>query len=186
MAEVIHKLNITPEARFDVFEGIGFDAFDFRTLKKETEEDIRHITVSGRPPWRGYFRCDYIDEDSGRRLKLFIYRGIKIGPMQYWELSGVCEAADWSQDAEDDGLVRVWIDGKIEDLPDGEDWAVRLRTNKILKETEKTVFENVLEEVKNEFECAGDKEAAEGLAFLQSVHFEHRGRLRAKTKVRRC
>ena len=56
--------------------------------------------------------------------------------MQYWDLKGVCEAADWSEEAEDDGLVRVWLETKIEDLPDEEDWAIRARVYKILKETE--------------------------------------------------
>lgn len=184
-AEVINKLNIAPEARFDVFESIGFDAFDWKALKKETEEYIGHMTASGRLPWWGYFRCNYIDENSGVRLKLFVYLGIKIGPMQYWELKGVCEAAEWSQDAEDDGLVKAWLETKIENLPEAEDWAVRIRTNRILKATEKTLLENVLTEVRNEFECDRDKEAAEGLALLQSIHFEKRGRGIAKKKIRR-
>jgi len=176
MAEVIHKLNITPEAAFDLSECLGLDKFNKRALKTETEEYLNNLTVSGRLPWWGYFRCDYIDEDSGRRLKLFIYRGMRIGLMQYWDLTGVCEAADWTQDAEDDGLIRVWLESKIEDLPDEEDWAVRVRVNKILKETEKTLWENVLQEVQNEFEHERDKAAAERVAFLQSVYFECRGR----------
>ena len=176
MAEVIHKLNITPEAAFDLSECLGLDKFNKRALKTETEEYLNNLTVSGRLPWWGYFRCDYIDEDSGRRLKLFIYRGMRIGLMQYWDLTGVCEAADWTQDAEDDGLIRVWLESKIEDLPDEEDWAVRVRVNKILKETEKTLWENVLQEVQNEFEHERDKAAAERVAFLQSVYFERRGR----------
>lgn len=183
--EVINKLNITPEAKVDVRESVGLEVFDWRALKKETEEYIRHMTASGRLPWWGYFRCDYIDEDRGVRLKLFVYRGMKIGLMQYWDLKGVCESADWSQEAEDDGLIKAWLETKIEKPPEEEDWAVRVRVNKILKETEKTLWENVLKEVRDEFECDRDKEAAERLAFLQGIHFEKRGRGRAKKKVRR-
>ena len=193
MAEVIHKLNITPEARVDVFESLNFDAFDWRTLKKETEEYIRHMTASGRLPWWGYFRCDYKDEDSGVRLKLFVYRGMRIGLMQYWDLKGVCKSTDWSEEAEDNGVIRIWLESKIENIPDDEDWAVRTRVKKIIDkalvdvfdETKKFYWEDVLREVKNEFECVRDKEAAEKLAFLQSIHFEKRGRGLAKKKIRR-
>ena len=185
MAEVIHKLNIMPEAAFDLSDCLNLNGFDKRALKTETEEYISHMTASDRLPWWGYFRCDYIDEASGRRLKLFVYKGIRIGLMQYWDLMGVCEAAEWTEDAENDGLIRVWLETKIEGLPDEDDWAVRVRVNKILRETGKTVFENVLEEVLNDFECKRDKEAAEKLALLQSFHFERRGRGRAKKEVGR-
>ena len=185
MAEVIHKLNITPEAAFDLSECLNLQGFDRRALKAETEEYISYMAASGRLLWRGYFRCDYIDGGSDRRLKLFVYKGMSVGLMQYWDLMGVCEAEDWTEEAEDDGLIRVWLETKIEDLPDEEDWAVRVRANKILRETDKTLFENVLEEVLNDFECKRDKEAAEKLSFLQSIHFERKGRGRAKKKIRR-
>ena len=90
-AEVIHKLNITPEAAFDIGECLGV-GIDRRALKSEVEEYITLSAASYRR--RGYFRCDYVDESSGLRLKLFIYEGMRIGLMQYWDLMGVCVAAD--------------------------------------------------------------------------------------------
>jgi len=184
MAEVIHKLNITAEAAFDLSDCLGLERLDRRTLKAETEEYITRMTASGRIPWWGYFRADYIDEDSGRRLKLFVYKRKRIGLMQYWDLSGVCEADDWTQDAEDDGLVRVWVETKTEDLPDGDDWAVRVRVNEIIKRTEHTEYADVLEEVLNDFECERDKKEAERVAFLQSVFFNFRGRRRTRKRIK--
>lgn len=185
MADVIHKLNITAEAAFDISEALELAHFDKRALKTEVEEYIGYLTASGRMPWWGYFRCDYDDDESGRRLKLFVYKGAYIGLMQYWDLMGVCFAEDWTQEAEDDGIIRAWLHTKIEEIAEEEDAAVRLRVHEVLKNTQKTIWENVLQEVKNDFECERDKETAEKLALLQSVFFDFRGRKRVKTKARR-
>ena len=183
--EVINKINITAEARFDLGECVGLEAFDWRTLKSETEEYINRQASAGRIPWWGYFRADYVDEDSGRRLKLFFYKGGTFGNMQIWDLKGICEADDWTQDAEDEGHIRAWLKTSIGKLPaDEDDWAVRVRVNEIIKNTEKTLWINVLEEVTSVFECGRDKETAERLAFLQSAHFDHGGRRRVEKKTR--
>jgi len=183
--EVIHKISITTEARFDVFECVGLEAFDWRTFKSETEEYITHQAKAGRIPWWGYFRADYIDEVSGRRLKLFFYKRSKIGLMQYWDLAGVCEADDWTQDAEDDGLIRAWLETKIDDLPDEDDWAVRVRVSAKLKQTELTEFSEVLEEVKSEFDSVRDKKEAERLVFLESVFFDNWWRWKPRKRTKR-
>lgn len=185
MAEVIHKLNITAEAVFDLTECLGLTRFDKQTLKRETEEYITRQERTECIPWWDYFRCDYIDEDSGWRLKLFIYKRARLGLMQYWDLAGVCLAEEWTQEAEDDGLIRVWLQSKVEDIPDGEDEAVAVRVRKILRETEKTLFENILEEVESDFECERDKEVAKKMAFLQSVHFEFKRKRRTVKKDKR-
>jgi hypothetical protein len=184
MEDLIHAVNVTPEAAFDYAACFGEARLDKKTLKAELSEYIGYMTAAGRIPWWGYFRCDYDDARSGRRLKLFLYRQRRLGNMQYWDLVGLCLAEDWSEDAEDDGAVRRWLKEKVEDVPDYDDWVVRRRVNEILNETSKTLWENVLEEVKNAFDCERDKEAAEKLAFLQSVHFEFSRRRRVK-KTRR-
>jgi len=191
--EVVHKINITDEAKFDVLECVGLEAFDWRTFKSETEEYLTHQAKAGRIPWWGYFRADYIDEDSGKRLKLFFYRGKAFALMQTWDLKGVCEADDWTQDLEDDGHIRAWIETTIPPVKEKltaewlekNDWAIRVRVHEILQNTEKTLWVNVLEEVTNAFDDKRDKEAAERLAFLQSVFFRFKGRRRTRKAVDR-
>jgi hypothetical protein len=182
MTEVLHKLNITAEAACDISEGLGLTGLDRRTLKADVEEYITHMSASGRLPWWGYFRADYVDDDSGRRLKLFIYKGDKLGLMQMWSLKGVCFAADWSEDAEDDGDIRRWLCSRLKPPPAEDDWVVRYRVWKILNETQNVEMLDVLEEVKNAFDCERDKDSAEKLALQQSLYFIFTGRRRAKKK----
>ena len=179
---VIHRLQITPEAAFDIFDSLGLVGFDTRLLKTELEEYITRKNAAGRLPWWGYFRCDWYDEGNDRWVKLFIRKGMTVGIMQYWNLAGVCFLEDWTDELEDEGIIRAWLDTRVEDIPNEEDAAVRLRVWETLKNTNKTVFENFLEEVKNEFVNQRDKEAAEKLAFLQSIHFRVRGRKRPAKK----
>lgn len=184
-SEVINKITITEEAVFDYTEALAFGTLDKRTLKAEVGEYIDHLNRSGRLLWDNYFRCKYLDENSGQMLMLFLYRAEKMSVMQYWNLVGICLGSEWDENDEYEGGIRAWVETNITELPDEDDWVVRHRVNKILNETEKTLFENVLEEVKNAFACERDKETAEKLAFLQSVYFEFQGRHRARSKVRK-
>lgn len=183
--EAVHKINITDEAKFDVGECVGLEAFDWRTFKSETEEYIAHLSRANLIPWWGCFQAEYVDEDSGKRLKLFFYKGQTFGLMQTWDLKGVCEADGWTQDAEDDGQIRAWINTKLKDIPDEDDWVIRARVCEVIQNTQKTLWVNVLEEVTDAFECKRDKEAAERLAFLQSVFFCFKGWRRTRKTVER-
>ena len=168
----IHKLEISAEALADVRETLSVE-IDRHTLKRETEAYISNLTASGRMPWHGYFRADYFDEKSGKCLKLFVYRGMRLGVMQFWTLKGVCESADWSEEAEEDGLIRMWINTAFDAGGVGDDdWVVNHRVNQILLETAKTKYENILKEVLDAFKCRRDKEIAEKLVLLQSAYFE--------------
>jgi hypothetical protein len=184
MGAATQKIRITAEARFDVLECLRLEAFDWRTLKAETEEYIASQSEANRIPWWGCFRADYLDEGSGRRLKLFFYRSKTETNafMTVWDLKGVCGVSEWTEDAEDDGQIRAWLNTAVENIPEEDDWAVRARVHGILQNTEKTLWDNVLEEVKNAFTSERDKEAAERLAFLQSVCFEFRERKRTRKK----
>ena len=171
--EVIHKLNITAEASLDIKECLGEVVFDKRKLKAEVEEYIQNMSSS--LPWWGYFRADYEGDDI-ECLKLFIYKGEKLGVMQFWDLRGVCLAKDWSEELEDEGHIRSWLNTQIEDIPEEEDWVVRYRVWQVIKNTCKTSYDKVLEEVKDVFECDRDKEAAKKMAFLQSGYYNITGR----------
>lgn len=171
--EVIHKLIITTEASLDIKECLGENVFDKRKFKAEVEEYIQNM--SNRLPWWGYFRADYEDDDT-ERLKLFIYKREKIGVMQFWELKGVCLVKDWSEEMEEEGQIRSWLNTKIEDMPEEQDWVIRYRVWQVIKNTSKTSYDKVIEEVLNEFDNDRDKETAEQMALLQSSYFEFTGR----------
>ena len=183
--EVINKITITAEAVFDYKDCLCLPAFDRRQLKAEVEEYIDNLNKAGRLWREHYFRCKYLDEQSGQMLMLFLYRGEKISVMQYWNLAGICLADDWCEEAEEKGWIRNWLKMKIQDLPEEADEVVALRVREVIQSTAKTKFENVLTEVLNEFEYDRDKEVAKELAFLQSIHFEHRERERPRNKTRK-
>jgi len=181
---IIHKLNITEEARFDIRECLEIKQFDWQKMKGEVEEYITYQAKENRIPWWGYFRCKYYDEKSDNMLMLFIYKSKKLSIMQHWDLAGVCLAEDWSEEQECEGCIRSWLKQRIENLPEEDDWAISYRVNTILKETIETEFIEVLQEVRNEFECKRDKETAEEMAFLQSYYYDFTGR-RACKKTKR-
>jgi hypothetical protein len=149
-------------------------------LSRELAEYINRMNDAGRLLYERYFRCEYEDDLTGSRLMLFLYRGGKPDQVQEWDLSGICYAADWNEEIEYEGVIRNWLKEKVKDPPDYDDWAVTDRVNKILTNTEKTLWVNVLKEVQDAFECERDKEYAEKVAFLQSYAFSFRKRRRAK------
>ena len=91
MEIIIHKINITVEARFDLDEILGYGKFDWQRFKKEIEEHIARLAKSNRIPWYDFFRTDYIEKNSGKQLKLFFYRRELFGIMQIWNLAGIRE-----------------------------------------------------------------------------------------------
>lgn len=183
--KIINKVNITAEAVFDYEDCLELGKIYKPNIKAEVEEYINNFNKSGRLLWQRYFHCKYYDEDNDKMLMLFFYKGERLSVMQFWNLAGICLAEDWTQDAEDDGEIRNWLKCRITDLPEEQDWVIAYRVNKIIKETNKTKYEEVLKEVLNEFNCERDKEVAEQVAFLQSYYFEFTGR-RTHKKNKRC
>ena len=180
----IHKVNITAEAIFDARESLEIPEFDFRALRRECEEYITRMIELGRIPWWGYFHIEWLDDASGRWFEIFFYKGETIGDMvQYWDLAGICFFEHWHEEWEERGQIRAWLRTKIEDIPDeDDDFAIRARVMEIFRNTEKTIFENFLQEVLNEFNYPRDKAIATKMAFLQSVYFKSRRRKSTKTK----
>lgn len=183
--EVINKINITAEAAFDYEMGPNLGKLDKKALKTGVEEYIANMNSSGRLLYEHYFRCGYFDECSGKLLMLFLYRSDRFSIMQTWDLAGICMAKHWTEDLEESGQIRSWLKTKIADLPDTEDWVVRYRVNQILKETEEVLLRDVIKEVKNAFDNGRDKESAERLALLQSIHYKFKQRKRANRKTKR-
>lgn len=200
--EVIHKINITAEAKFDIVEILGLQEFDWQTFKKTTEKHIADCI-----PWLDYFRADYIDKDSGKMLKFFFYRVELFGIMQIWNLAGVCEIAHYNEDSEENGQIRAWINTEIySEMPKiteewliKNDWVIWLRVNNILEEATRRDLHNhivdntarpsywtdIIQEVQNAFECERDKKAAWEVALLQSRNYYFRRRERNGKKLTR-
>ena len=179
---IIHKLNITAEAKFDLLD-MGFHNLNQRTLKAEIEFYLTSQDSSGRLPLWEYFRFDYEDEFIRLPLKLFIFKGVRLGPMQFWELRGVCQEDDWDEDFEHEGQIRAWVNSLLAP-PDSDDWVIAHRVNQVLKNTTKTKWHKVLQEVLNEFECERDKKLAKELAISKSLFFAG-GSDSVKPKARR-
>jgi hypothetical protein len=173
ITEVINKLIITAEAVFDYTETLGLGMLDKRGLKAEGEEYIDIKNRNGRLLYENYFRCKYLDEGSGRMLMLFLYRADKIGIMQNWLVRGVCFAEDWSEEAEDDGLIRLWVESSITEFKKG-DWVVQQQVN---AEADKITLgfavrgsiEGLPKEVKYAIEYGNDNEFAEAVSLLQNA-----------------
>jgi hypothetical protein len=172
-AEVINKINITAEAVFDYEEALDLGRLDRRALKAEAEDYIDFMNKGGRLLYAHYFRCRYLDEDSGQTLMLFLYRAERLSVMQYWNLAGVCLAEDWTEDAEDDGTIRRWLKAKITDLEKG-DWVIeqqaRAFADKILSGgTVQGSIQGLPGELTYAIEHGTNQELAEALSVLQGA-----------------
>jgi len=178
----INKVIITAEAEFDYINELQLCSFPKKDIKKEVEEYLSYMELASRLIECRYFRIKYYDEKWDKMLMLFFYKGQTFSNMRMWKLSGVCYAEDWNEDLEEEGNIRSWLKNEIYDLPEEKDRIVIERTNEILKNTDKTIFDKVIEEVTNAFECERDKEVAKEVAFLQSAYFEFSGRGRINKK----
>lgn len=140
---VINKVVITAEAEFDYESEFGrrLPKID---IKRETEE---YISGSLSRFSGYYFRIKYLDEATDRMLMLFVFKGVVLGCMQLWEIRGLCPAEDWTEELEDDGQIREWINTKINPTEET-DWVWDLRLKE--ERRKKEIAEEFGEEVEND------------------------------------
>jgi len=170
---ILHKVLITEEAVFD-FENSLIEIHnpaDWETdndwrieskhdlplarmpkleIKRELEEYIQgHSTIRHRH----YFFTQHYDDTLGW-IVLFVKKTTRIGPMQNWEVVGICRSMDWDEESEDRGWHRSWYETKFELKGEYYDW-VEARNIKLQMEEE-----NRNEEVKKqrEYEDAEQRE----------------------------
>lgn len=133
---VFHIVRITPEVRVD-YSVINVDklpSYALQDIKTEVED---YITHNRKIQNKHYFKIKYLDEFLNKELYAFIKKRIRLLNMQNWELVGVCECQDWSEELEESGRIRTWIDTKIENLPKKEkDWVVEMLVDKIIDKME--------------------------------------------------
>lgn len=141
---ILHKVVITTEAKFDyasifnLLEVIDEESFlPSRFQIPDMKKELEYYIQSQKKYWyKHYFKVKYLDEHTGTMLYVFIRPGIVIGKMKNWNVVGICIADDWNEDLEEMGAIKGWLDTKIEDLPDEEDWVEVRYRNKILEKLE--------------------------------------------------
>ena len=167
---ILHTVNLTPEAVFDYEHCLlmrerttcenctakcGGDwnkpcpreaptlVMPKAEYKRELEE---YIQRSDYLKYRHYFRCKYLDENTGVMLMLFILRRQKLGYKQFWDVVGIMPADEWDEEKEEEGVYRSWYNGRITNTADY-DWIEEYRLKQEL-----SAIEQKLEEVyKSEF-----------------------------------
>jgi len=159
---LIHRAVVTAEAESDYIESVGGKRLDKGGVCRELSEYISRRYAGGR---FGYFRVKHIDEAADKTLMLFVYRAARLGIMQFWEIRGICEADDWSEDTEESGLIRLWLKSKVEKLGKG-DWVIeqaeRAEADRILMGW--TVCGTIVgmpKEARDAIEYGGNKTAAQ-------------------------
>lgn len=140
---VINKVIISDEAIADYADIVGGE-MPKTDIKHLTEEYIDNLT---RRFYGYYFRIKYLDEKTDKMLTLFFYKGQKIGKMQMWDLVGICEECDWSEELEESGQIRAWLSSKL-DPKEETDWVWDLRIREAKRDKE--LAEEFGEEVESE------------------------------------
>lgn len=134
---LIHKVKIAYEAKFDYASIYGLfeikdeesylpSGFQIKGLKKELEF---YLQYNNRVWHKAYFKVKYIDDE--KELYVFIRKREKADYIQNWEVVGICECECWSEDLEDCGQIRTWLNTKVENLEQEEDWVVVMYRSKI-------------------------------------------------------
>lgn len=104
---MINKIKITGEAQFDYEEIVARHRFP-NLFKQDLEEYITH-----KNPTATYFYAKYYDETTSSMLLLFFRKGMSFRGMQIWTLVGICDQNDYSEDIEECGLIKNWLDQTI-------------------------------------------------------------------------
>ena len=133
MEHLIHKVNITEEAEFDI-ECMENASSNFN--KKETKQELEfYITENKKYQFKHYFRLkDFIGET---KVLYFIKKGLKFANMQIWDLVGICEEKFWDEEMEESGIIRSWIETKLNPEKEEPDWVEELRERQLLEERER-------------------------------------------------
>lgn len=129
-----HEFKITYEAMFDYADLFGlFEIKDdesvlplgfngkFQTMQKE----LKYYLQNCKKLWyKRYFKVKFLTKYE-KFVYLFVRMGERVENTQFWNVVGMCFCEDWSEDAEECGQIRAWLDTKVENPVIEEDWVVR-------------------------------------------------------------
>lgn len=118
---LIHKVIITAEAKFDYEEAMELGKLPKNDIKNLIEDYLSLKDSEYQACDVKYFSVKYLD-DVGGCLKLFLYKDVRCGMMQNWNLAGICKAQDWCHENETEGLIRHWLKQKTEGIEKEQDW----------------------------------------------------------------
>lgn len=113
MEKYINKVVINKEAKFDFEEVCCCYKMPKAEMKRELEIYIDLMQNSGRLLYKKIFKVKYLDEVTDKMLLLFFRKGRCLRLMQFYELEGICEETNYSEDLEDEGLIRNWLKHKF-------------------------------------------------------------------------
>lgn len=132
MEHLIHKVNITEEAKFDIECLNASTHFN----KNEVKEELEYfITKNKKYHNKWYYKIfDFLD---ALEIIYFIKKGEKFSNMQIWNVVGICEVCDFNEEMEECGVIRGWYETKLEPNKNERDWVEELRERQIIEEREK-------------------------------------------------
>lgn len=128
-----HKFKITYEAMFDyadlfgLFEvkdgesvlPLGFPA-KFQIMQRELKEYLQN---NKKVRYKSYYKVKYLT-DFNKFVYLFIRKGLIEDCCQVWNVVGICFCEDWTEDAEEEGRIKAWLDTMVENPKVEPDWVV--------------------------------------------------------------
>ena len=124
---LLHKLVVSAEAKFDYEENMVLGDIPEQDIVKEIEEHLSFKQQMNKLGNVKYLRLKYFDEKSVTMLMMFVYRRDIISINQVWELCGICEEDNWTEELDDDGIIRGWIKSEVEVLTNEDDWVEEYR-----------------------------------------------------------
>lgn len=134
-----HKVSITDEAKFDYENNISPD---FAYIQRELKEELEFYLYHNKKLWyKRYIRLRYYDKQSDQDLMLFLRESQQFLSMKVWQLVGICKLEDWSQELEDRGAIKAWLDTSLTPPKDEIDWVEDLRFRQAEEERQRRLDE---------------------------------------------
>lgn len=150
----IHKVRLTNEADCDyecVFDmNINAVLPSGLTIWDDLKAECEFYISNNKRLWnKGYFKLKEIDPYSNEFIYLFIKQEGRQFNFYVWKVVGICHESDWSEELEESGRIRSWIESSLDPVDDG-DWVIDLRIRQMenqlesLYEEDRDAYERLL------------------------------------------